>query len=701
MIIFIPLGIIASIFQIVILREFNFSIAKNELAFVIAVGFWIIFCSLGSIPRLSKILHKIPLGVLACASFSLSICLIHLAKSLIGLKYFEATSLGLALILSIISIGPTAFTIGLAFSHFVQAYLKTPQKQNNVYAKFFAFEAIGFFLGGIFFTFFLIDYPNPLIFSLLPLILLPAVQNHEQKIRQASLIIIIGITSFFSFSLILKQEFAPAKILANFGSAYGPMIATYQAKATTLFSAGSSLATSEDQSTNEEFIHISLSATDPFTSKDILFIGPGLFGQIEEIAQYKLRSLDCLQIDPLISNLAKNQLPGRLKNEINFIIADPRSYLKKVNKQYDAILMNMPPPANLALNRYFTEDFFKIISRRLKPKGVFSFAIPSKREILSPQFIRFDSSIINAIDKVFTNKFIIPADTMIILASDKRKINDYDLLNNFTQAKPKTSFFTIYHYQDYLAPGIRNYTQNMLDKTIPSNTDLAPSGFLNYLLLEQIKFYPGLKVDLRKMPFLIIILLLFSMALIAILSNLSKRTSCLLNIAMVGFNSISFSSIVFVLFQLYCGGLFWKLGILVAFFMAGLSLGTFLAGKIKTSNLNLLLFLYLFWAIMILVLLLNLKIIARLNYAELALYFYALLCGFLTGSAYPLFTQDLLKNEFNAKNLAMTIYSTDLIGAFLGTALSGMLLIPFLGIPSSLLTLILLNVFFVLKNLRA
>jgi len=700
MIIFIPLGIIASIFQLIILREFSFSIAKNELAFVVAAGFWIIFCSLGSILKTSKQFSKIPVCILATLSFSLSLCLIHLAKSLIGLKYYEVTSLGLVLFLSIVLIGPTAFIIGLAFRHFVQEYIKNNQPQKDVFAKFFAFEAIGFFLGGIAFTFYFIDYTNPLIFSLLPLILLPDIKNRYKKILPACFIIIITTISALSFNSILQNEFANAKILANFGSGYGPVIITHKAGATTVFSEGSVLATSEDKSANEEFIHMSLSATDPAINKDILFIGAAISGQIKEITKYKLNSLDCLQIDPLISKLTQNQLPSGLNNKINIVTNDPRIYLKHVNKQYDAILMNMPAPANLALNRYFTEEFFKLINGRLKPLGIFSFIIPSKREILSPQFIRFNSSIINAVDKVFTNKLIIPSDAMIIIASDKQKINADDLLDNFTKINPKTEFFTIYHFKDYLDPLIRSYTQNMLDKKITVNTDLNPSGFLNYLTLEQIKFYPDLKIDFKKMRLGIIIFLLFFAMLIIIFSYLSKRISCLLNVGMVGFTSISLSSIIFVLFQLYCGALFWKLGLLIALFMAGLAIGTFLINTIKINHINLLCGLYLSWIIIIFILFLYLKIIVKFGYEEFVFYLYALKCGFLTGSAYPILTQNMLKNKFDDKNLAMTIYSADLIGAFLGTLASGILLIPFLGIPYSLLTLIFLNAIFVLKNLR-
>ncbi len=699
MIIFIPLGIVASIFQLALLREFSFSIAKNELTFVVAAGFWIAFCSLGSISKIPKKLSKLTLCILSSLAFSVFICLIHLIKSLIGLKYYEATSLGLVLFLSIILIGPTAFIIGIIFKNFVQEFLKNNQVQKNTFALFFAFEAIGFFLGGIAFTFCFINYINPLIFTLLPILLIPGIKNRYQKILAALIILFVSIISILSFNAILKKEFANADIIVNLGSAYGPVIGTYKSGATTIFSQGSVLATSEDKSANEEFIHMSLSATDPSAIKDILFIGAAVSGQIEEIAKYKLNSLDCLQINPLISQIAKNNFPAGLKNQINFITADPRIYLKNLNKRYDAILMNMPAPTNLALNRYFTQEFFKLILGHLKPKGIFSFTIPSKREILSPQFNKFNSSIINAVDKVFLSKLIVPSDAMLIIAS-KEEIKDYVLLDNFGKANLKTDYFTIYHFKDYLSPSIRSYTQNMLDKLIQPNTDLVPSGFLNYLILEQIKFYPDLKIDFQKIRIAVITFLLFFAVFIIIASYLFKRISCLSNIASIGFTSISFSSIIFVLFQLYCGALFWKLGLLIALFMAGSSIGIFFMNAIKFKRTNLLSWLYLCWVTIIFILFFYLKVIDNCDYAELVFYFLALICGFLTGSSYPLLVQNLLKNKFDDKNIPVVIYSTDLIGAFAGTLASGILLIPFLGIPNSFLTLIFLNLIFALKNLR-
>jgi len=72
----------------------------------------------------------------------------------------------------------------------------------------------------------------------------------------------------------------------------------------------------------------------------------------------------------------------------------------------------------------------------------------------------------------------------------------------------------------------------------------------------------------------------------------------------------------------------------------------------------------------------------------------------LTGGSYPILAGNLRRNNFNIKNVTTVIYSADLTGAFLGTIFCGVLLIPFLGIPASLMVILILNLIFAFINLK-
>jgi spermidine synthase len=698
MIIFISLGFIACLFQLVILRELTFAIAKNELAFVTGVGAWLIGVSLGSLAKTVKKRSPEFYPPLICLIFCLSVSAIHLAKSLIGLKYYEAVSLTLALLTSGLFVTPVGFIVGFAFTDFVQRLFMHKPEDKNIYAKFFAFEAMGFFAAGIIFTFLLCTYSNPFIFAIFSLLLLTNLKNSRRKIACAGLTAIIWVVFCLSFNPILNKEFNGAKIISHIGTKYGPLIITEKNSLQSIFASGSLLATSEDKAANEEFIHMGFSPLKPGEDKQVLFIGPALSYEIEEMLKHKVMRIDCLEINPEVSALARHRLPESLKRKVNFISNDPRLYLKKTAKRYDIILMNMPPPASLYLNRYYTAEFFKLASQRLKERSVFVFSIPSKREILSPQIASFNSSIINSLQYAFKFRRLIPGDNMLIIATNYKDFSDSELLNNYRQAKIKTQFFSIYLFKDYLDAGIRDYLESRLNKNIEANSDLVFCGFFNYLLLEQLKFYPWLRIDIlnsRKLVYLAIALIT---ALLAGLGLRRRKMRSLINIYVAGFISILSSSILFVLFQLYSGALFWKAGLLIGLFMAGLSLGVFMLRRINYKPFFLSR-LYTGWALCGLILLLSLKRLDSLFYADNFFYAYSLLCGLITGAAYPLLTAGLLANKITQKNIAPITYSADLLGAFCGTLAAAIVLLPMLGVAQSLATSIILASVFTLINL--
>ena len=699
MIIFIFLGIVASIFQLTILREFTFSIAKNELALVVAAGFWFLFGGLGSV--VGGRLKRLPSSLLAI-SFSLIFCLsisaIHLVKLLTNFCYYESASLGFSLLSAVFLIGPGSFLIGYSFCTLSRAYLDKHPYTPKTFSRFFAYEAIGFFIGGVLFTFFLSSYSNPFVFSFLPLLFLLLPSGAVKRFSLALAITVVSLTFFTGFKPILKKELKQAEILMRKGSPYGPIILARQSGVESLYVNGSLAASSEDKAWNEEFIHTSLSALS--RPKKILYIGTFFSGQVQEILKYNIERLDCLDINPVLSALSRERISQDLKGRVNFIVDDPRSYLRTVEEKYDGIIMSMPAPANLAVNRYFSGEFFELVKRRLKSEGVFSFHIPSKRDILSPLFVKFNSCIINTLDKVFLKRLLIPLDSMIVLAK-KGDIAPKDLIDNFSRHNIKTDYFTIYHLIDYLDPGRRSYLENMLNKKVGINTDLNPRGFLYFSLLEQAKFYPNFSLDVKKIKYFGPRILIAIFLVLSLLSLVKKKISVFFNTVVIGFSSIGLTALLFILFQLYSGALFWKMGILVGLFMVGLSSGTHLinliADKVSLKKTALVCF-YFLWAGFLFSLFLGLKYLNQIFYQEFIFYGYSLLGGVLTGCGYPLFTKRLGSYKTDPKVVAAHIYAADLTGAFLGTLTFSILFIPFLGVNSSILILAFLLSLWAIKN---
>lgn len=692
MLIFIFLGIVSSIFQLTIFREFTYSLAKNELSFILGVGIWLIFASLGSrIGRRKKVLEPQLIPPLFCLVFSLVIVVIHLAKSLVGLACYEAASLGFVFTAAIFLVSPVSFLIGYSFSIFSRYYLNQQTPEPRILGKFFAYEAIGFFLGGIFFAFFLSAYSNPFIFGFLSLLFLLGLDREvKEKIFSSLIIILISVVFSLSFKAILKVELKGATIRSSHGSAYGSIILAEKFGVESLYLNGSLIATSEDKADNEAFIHSVLSASKRI--KSVLFIGPYFSGQIQEILKYNIRTLDCLDINPVLSALSKAKLNSSQNGRVNFIIDDPRSYLNRTKKKYDCIIMNNPAPSNLAFNRYFSYQFFQLIARHLSDDGIFSFRIPSKVNILSPRIASFNSCIINTLEHAFRNRLLIPSDSMIIIASLNNPIIPSELIGNFKSSNIATDYFTIYQLKDSLDPGQIHYLESMLTASVDINSDFNPQGFLYYSLVEQAKFYPQFKVDTLMVRNLGVVLFVGLVLFIAGF-GLPGRKLFLLNASVVGFSSIGLSAIIFVLFQATSGALFWKMGILVGLFMAGLSFGTLAVNLNLESIFKLkrpLPVFYLIWFLFLIIFTAGIKSLNQRFYLDFAFYISSFLSGTLTGSTYPLLSKLMFTDYAKPKNLAAAIYSADLAGAALGTFIFSFLFIPFLGIGLSLLMIMFL-----------
>ena len=165
MIIFILLGFVSSIFQLTLLREFTFSIAKNELSLIIAIGIWITSSSLASFVRTKKsLISNLGLAVLLSLGFGACVFLAHGIKSLFAFTYYESVSVVFALGAGLLVMAPIGFLTGYAFSQFNSDAISKEADTTNHLSHPFAYEALGILIGGILFTFILSRYDNPLTF---------------------------------------------------------------------------------------------------------------------------------------------------------------------------------------------------------------------------------------------------------------------------------------------------------------------------------------------------------------------------------------------------------------------------------------------------------------------------------------------------------------------------------------------------------
>ncbi len=180
--------------------------------------------------------------------------------------------------------------------------------------------------------------------------------------------------------------------------------------------------------------------------ENILLIGLGsgrLITQFENIFE-NLKSIDTVDLEENIVNIAETYFDFKPSKKFNFILQDGLTYLRNNKKKYDLIVVDVANNDGIDL-RFLSEEYFASIKKSLKKSGIFvsnmcaSPDLENKKNIFFKNYFpiykqNFTQNIIykgNQSDKVYYKSFfniderIIDITNIIIISSNKKyKIND-------------------------------------------------------------------------------------------------------------------------------------------------------------------------------------------------------------------------------------------------------------------------------------
>ena len=156
-----------------------------------------------------------------------------------------------------------------------------------------------------------------------------------------------------------------------------------------------------------------LSSTD-----NILLISGPVESRMKEIRKYNARRVVYVERDPALSKtaiMADQELSPVLEVEND----DAFSYVRKTNEKFDAVIMLLPPPSSLLLNRYYTFEFFSAIKNRMNNDGIFSCSPGINPNYFNRESVKLYSSVFNSLKTVFKNVIPIAGNKLYFIASDK------------------------------------------------------------------------------------------------------------------------------------------------------------------------------------------------------------------------------------------------------------------------------------------
>jgi len=684
---FILLGFISMVSQLVLLREFVKTYHGNELIIGIFIAIWMVLTSLGAWAgaayrkRVRETVIFRGIIILSVIPLIIYVLLIIITR-LVLLPGYEPgmfTSVCHMVLLTI------PFTLG---SGFLFSYLSRSIRKQKVDAGFYMLDSLGSLAGGGVFglvlVFFLDNIQVLAFLFLFTGIMVVVLFGYPQRKAEKGFLLLAGIlvcglmmvprVRFGLEGLRYKGE----AIVESMDTPFGNLSFTRQEGQVTGYLDRFPVLQSYDLARAEETVHYpALQHPDP---DSFLLIGGGFSGTAAEVAKYDPDVFDYCEVNPWIHRLGKKHLSPPGMDAFRFIEMDGRSWLMRTGKdQYDVIIADVGDPLTLGWNRYYTREFYQLVRSRLSPGGVFGMYLSAAGSYVNVEGSQLLASAYHTLSQVFPQVTVVPGYATYFLASRDTLSLDFPAL---LERNPVP---TTYVHPDYLDAGRLDFDRDQLMERFSSeegtiNRDLWPRLF--YMNISGWISRTGGKLGAAGiLSVLLFILLLF----------LYPRLKTGMYVA--GFTGAGIQIILIMVMQSLYGFAYMVAPLLITIFMGGLVAGTITWKHIwhqpSTSAYTALLWIMAVLAAAGVILLKTEQLFTHRITGQVVIGLLNFLPGVIVGSVYGL---SLALSEREGSSGIGKLYSADLAGAALGTFIPPVFILPLLGVSNTLVLLCGLNV---------
>ncbi|MBU0897060.1 MAG: FMN-binding protein, partial [Candidatus Omnitrophica bacterium] len=547
-----------------------------------------------------------------------------------------------------------------------------------------------------------------------------------------------------NFSQALRQEnlFPQGKIIKEVYTPYQHILLGKLPDQTVVFSNGKILTSIPEEIDADKVAALFISQSN--LPQSVIVFGSGAENLITSLLKFPIKSITyCLQ-DKIYYQAIYESLPVKLKTAIKerrleVIFQSPRLFLGEFGKKFDLAVIYTSDPSNLTINTFFTKEFYSLVKENLTERGILASRLTSAENYIGQELKNYGSSLYYTLAEVFPKIVITPGEISWFFAAGKNSplTEEASILEErFSKFVPTNFSFPPAGFSS-LFPKKRvefikkMYIDNPLFKNGKLlNRDAQPlTFFLNLLVLARhsssflVRFFKNIFLAGLGIFFIPLIILFLARTHFLMRVESVKNKRLLFNAKLFqflsGFLGFSFHLILIFLFQNKFGTIFLSLGLVNSLFMLGLCAGA-LAGKLfikKFSSLKAILGVLIIQGLIILIAYplftqINLSmgicppntfeggaLSSGHNFCLFIIFF--LVSGILTGSSYPLSAKVLQNNKITLLNTAVYLEFLDHWGGSGAGLITGLFMIPLLGIFNTLLILFsicfILIIFFVLE----
>ncbi|MGB7758537.1 MAG: spermidine synthase [Bryobacteraceae bacterium] len=626
--------------------------------------------------------------VLIAATLPWTVLTVRAAKGLLQTVPGEVLGPGAMLLTSFSVLGPICILSGALFPVGSKVYrTAATASAGEATGSVYLWEAVGSSGGGVVAGWMLIRYLSSLeiawLLAVLNLTAACGLAISNRRLRYAAMAVLVGITAVFAFSgwprnleAISQRHFwRGMHLVATRNSVYGSLAVVGTEGSRSVYENGVVLFNMPDPPAAEEAVHYAL--LEHPSPRTLLMIGGGLNGSIAQALRHPtLERVDYVELDPAILDLAREYFPSqwqalRADPRVRVHVTDGRLFLKTTQSTFDVVIVNLPEPQNAQLNRFYTEEFFREAARKLTPTGLVSFQLRSSENYIGPELGQFLRSIHKSLLAVFPEVKVIPGETVHFFAARQAGVlasGADELLARLHARNIETSYVSEYFIPFRMTPDRMADIDVQIrpDPTTPVNRDFAPVAYYFDVALWSSQFNQGYRGLFRAMAGVrfgsMLVTVGVALALLVVgasvwtttknvrrTADTARRNACATGrftagfcTASTGFATIGLEMLLLLAFQAVYGYVYRQLAVLIAAFMAGMALGSWLGMRRPARGMRVLAITQLLAAAAPLVLVGLFAVIERatgtlltLAASQLAFPALALGCGMLGGFEFP------------------------------------------------------------------
>jgi spermidine synthase len=347
----------------------------------------IMLFSMGIGSRLSKYFVNDLLDKFVFIEFLLSL-LVSFSASIVFVSAGRTIYFGIIIYALSIMIG---LLIGMEIPLVTRINERYEELRLNI-ANVMSWDYIGSLFGGIFFVFIGMPYLGmdytPFALGILNFLVASVIvfrlgnSLKYRKLLKIAFVIVLGtiaVGSYFSKEIILfgEQKNYKDKIVHVSQSRYQKIVITQKEGYYWLFINGNQQLSSFDEWLyHEPLVHPAMQLTGQ--KKHILVMGGGDGCAVKEVLKYnEVESVTVIDLDSTMINLSRRHPAllamnkGSFENEkVQIHYQDAFLFNEHTDKKYDLIIVDLPDPRAIDINKLYTRQFYKKLNNLLTPSGI-------------------------------------------------------------------------------------------------------------------------------------------------------------------------------------------------------------------------------------------------------------------------------------------------------------------------------------------